>query len=86
MFAELRERDLELHHPSSENPVAINYFWLRDHCQCARCYAEDTSQRTINILQISLDIKPVFGEITNDNLHIKCKLGQNDSVSFKNIV
>lgn len=67
------ETHLELHHPLTGNPILINYFWLRDHCRCSQCYATDTNQRTINILDIPLDIRPTETNIVGDHVTIQCK-------------
>lgn len=41
--------------------------WLRDHCLCRRCYNPNTYQKEFNILDVSLDIKPLIVSISDIN-------------------
>lgn len=63
---------LELQNPDLES-LKINYFWLRDHCRCSKCYNEENYQRLTNVLDIPLSIKPNTCEVTDDELKVVCK-------------
>lgn len=66
------DANLELKYSSSELPIGINYFWLRDHCRCTKCYNIETNQRTLDILNVPLDIEPHECKITDDEISIQC--------------
>ncbi|XP_063699614.1 trimethyllysine dioxygenase, mitochondrial-like [Culicoides brevitarsis] len=51
--------------------IKLNYFWLRDHCRCEKCYDKDTSQRKMALTDIPLDIKPSKYEIQEESLRVK---------------
>lgn len=80
LATELRESELDLHHPSLVDAITLNYFWLRDHCRCAYCFVKN--HRIINILDIPLEIKPILCKVTNEQLHIKCKNAKKKQIRF----
>ena len=65
---------LEITHPDFPEILQLNYFWLRDHCNCQLCYNLDTFQRIYTVLDIPLSIKPLVTEVKIDTLFIKCEL------------
>lgn len=67
------DASLQLQCPISGELVEINYFWLRDHCLCLKCYNLETNQRTVNILEISLDIRPTEAQVADDDLTVRCE-------------
>ena len=60
-------------HQALTEPLVLSHFWLRDHCRCDECYAHDTYQRRLNLLDIPIDIKPTETHIQETELRIKCK-------------
>lgn len=65
---------LEIPGSNNKSPIRVNYYWLRDHCRCEKCYDKSTSQRKFNFMEISLDIKPKTYEIIEDKLlKVVCK-------------
>lgn len=55
-------------------PLILCNYWLRDHCRCKTCYAFDTFQRNLNLLDIPLDIKPLKYAVTGSVLNVSCKI------------
>lgn len=50
----------------------LDFFWLRDHCRCPKCYNHDTNQRRIGIRDIGLDIRATSSEVKGDQLKVEC--------------
>lgn len=38
--------------------VPLHYIWLRDHCRCAECFNFSTNQRSLEIDDVDVDIRP----------------------------
>lgn len=51
--------------------IRLNHFWLRDHCQCDKCYDKDKAQRKFNLTDINLDIRPLEYSIEEEQLRVK---------------
>lgn len=51
--------------------IRLHYFWLRDHCQCDKCYDKDTAQRKFTLTDINLDIRPSDYNIHENRLRVK---------------
>lgn len=58
--------------PGLDTP--LDYFWLRDHCRCDKCYNYATNQRRLAIRDISLNIRPANAAgVNGDQININCE-------------
>jgi trimethyllysine dioxygenase len=55
--ASLENDKLKVHWRNGERSEFHNV-WLRDHCNCAKCFNQATHQRELDLLDVPLDIKP----------------------------
>ena len=42
----------------------FHHIWLRDNCQCVRCYHPETHQRLLDTLMVSTDVRPRSVELS----------------------
>lgn len=70
--AEIAGSDVRLFEDAGKNVelLRIPHVWLRDHCRCPACYNAKTFQRSIEILDLPLDVKPQRISIENQALKI----------------
>ena len=45
-------------HPAPPTRLKLHHIWLRDHCRCSQCFNAATNQRSLEIDDVRLDIKP----------------------------
>lgn len=59
--------------PNNGTTIRLNFYWLRDHCRCEKCFDKNTSQRKFNFMDISLDIRPKSHVVKDGQLTVVCK-------------
>lgn len=68
---------LEISDEKYSSSIKLNFYWLRDHCRCDKCYDVGTAQRKFNFMDIPLTIRPKSYEV-GEKLCVVCK-----SLKFK---
>lgn len=66
---------LEISDERFSSKIKLNYYWLRDHCRCGKCYDGKTAQRKFNFMDIPLTVRPKNYDV-GETLRVTCEYYQ----------